>query len=280
MRPINRGLRCKGVIFVFYLYYLLGNACALCLFDPCMMSVECEGKKCVPDKCSYSCVCDVNSTSEDCLSISTPNPSNFSASGPPTVNSNTSADFQCPCVHGQCKVTDEGQIGYCECTKGWSGHLCNMSSCTLQCDPGLVCHRINDLMMACIPLETSPPEQSTLSTVTEFNNTTGHRSYNVCDTSYRQRPFSERSCYGAHECLYGICLQNNTVYRCLCDIGAVGGRCQNKCCKQCGGNGECDKTYGTEEEVCNCHINYTGEFCDIYDPPKGTEVFIQCSVTV
>lgn len=275
---VNRGLLSGMLFLLFCLCYFTGNACGFCPYDPCMYAPDCEGKTCVTDQCDYSCVCDDHSTSEDCLKASTANPSNFSVSSPSTFSKNTSdssEDPQCACDHGRCVMTDDD----CECDLGWYGQLCNIT-CTVECGPGEFCHRVNEKMFTCIARETSTPKQSTFSTVTEFNGTTVSRSYNVCDTSYTQRPFSNRSCDGIFECIYGVCERNSIGLRCQCDIGALNTRCQTKCCKPCGDNGECYRIYETDEEVCNCHINYTGDFCEIYDPPKGTGGVIHVTILI
>lgn len=108
------------------------------------------------------------------------------------------------------------------------------------------------------------------------------RTYNVCDASYVLRPDHERACDGIPiVCHYGACLTTGRRSHCECDIGAVGLLCTKRCCKPCSEHGTCD-VLSNNREVCVCDNYYTGEFCEIYDPPAGNfwteHVFLRVSL--
>lgn len=248
---------------------------AECPFDPCSFSGVCEeGLVCVVEEyCSHRCICDVNSTADECISASSAANHNVSVTMPDVHPYSVSSEPSCPCVHGKCRDGEHGRE--CICYKGWSGDFCNLT-CTLDCDPGKICFRINELFMTCKPGE-SITERSTPTTPSSVETTAGStvpgRYYNVCSDTYMQRPLAERRCSQSFECVHGVCETDGTYFRCTCDPGAIGQLCNKNCCRPCGEHGDCDILYETTETVCNCHQNYTGEFCSIYNPPKGNTSF-------
>ena len=290
MRTVLRSSNGWMILLVFYSICLTRGVLMFCAYDPCSFA-DCDGKTCVALDCSYSCVCDAPSTSADCLNVtSSPIPFSNSTSDPNPIDSNTTSDvvtgtttdaivttaYPCPCVHGYCRVKQNGQFGSCVCDERWSGTFCNLS-CNLPCSEGEVCYRIPDtVMQACrlVDTTTSVPFQNSTDPVTTENPASvspGQRSYNVCDVTYRLRPDDETTCNGTNfQCIYGVCVREDNAFHCECDVGAIENRCTTKCCRYCGEHGDCDVLYETKEQVCNCHLNYTGEVCEIYDPPRGT----------
>ncbi|XP_045159156.2 neurogenic locus notch homolog protein 1-like [Mercenaria mercenaria] len=99
----------------------------------------------------------------------------------------------------------------------------------------------------------------------ELKDSSIHTSYNVCDSTYKQRPRSERECYN-WKCIHGICIVKGSQVFCECDPGATGQICQNKCCRQCV-FGECFYVKEEEREICVCHADNSGTYCENKDLP-------------
>ncbi|XP_052777288.1 protein eyes shut homolog [Mya arenaria] len=132
----------------------------------------------------------------------------------------------CPCLNGQCRSSS---LSECDCDDGWSGDECDLETPTIS---------------------------TTLETIV--------RTYNVCEEAYKKRPLNERKCSNViMDCHFGRCVTKGLVY-CKCDIGVSPGDqlCKEKCCKYCGEHGDCYYNTKLEQEMCNCHDNYTGDLCE------------------
>ncbi|KAH3695067.1 hypothetical protein DPMN_082518 [Dreissena polymorpha] len=91
----------------------------------------------------------------------------------------------------------------------------------------------------------------------------------VCSSSYQQRPDDDRKCQFGFRCMYGTCSSDSSskqiTFQCKCDPGAMGIFCEQKCCLNCGQNGNCDvRPNGTP--FCFCRRGFTGEKCEIEYP--------------
>lgn len=229
---------------------------AACALDLCsMLSDLCPGKTCLlPEpECVVSCVCDETSTAGDCVNVTS------GATTEPT-NKMTTNSSVCLCVNGNC--TDSGE---CDCENGWSGDLCEFE-CDLDCEEGFRCQIIQSPFRFAICasiVSTTTLEPSTTSPSLE----PGVKVYNVCSDEYTLRPLSERMCSGGWTCVRGVCRSNGTRNWCECDPGATGQVCQDICCKPCQ-NGTCFYNILDKEPMCNCDDNYSGSFCEIWDPPS------------
>ncbi|XP_053394476.1 uncharacterized protein LOC123524762 isoform X4 [Mercenaria mercenaria] len=226
------------VLLVLLLFIFIGNTDAACEINPCTS----------PD------ICGGNSTSPDCDNVTITT----------TLTSVTEVvSAGCPCIHGNCSVGYNSKTN-CICEDGWGGENCNLS-CTLSCPEG----------QRCVPVETFPgwaicddviPEKETttltVSTITEYST---NRTYNVCDSTY-MRPESERVCDDGWTCIYGTCDMDGETPQCYCDPGGTGQICQNKCCRRCL-HGSCFYISEEDREICNCHANYSGPYCEHWDPP-------------
>lgn len=151
--------------------------------------------------------------------------------------------------------------------------------CKLSCPAGATCLDIGFGAEVCIADETTAyPSSTEDSSNQSVQNTTlstdlttlemSNKTYNVCDSDVYDRPMSDRVCANNWRCFYGVCkMDSYGSPRCDCDPGATGQLCQNKCCRNCV-FGECYYYEEERREVCNCHYNYSGPFCEIWDPPS------------
>ena len=100
----------------------------------------------------------------------------------------------------------------------------------------------------------------------DINSFTATVSQDACSSSYKLRPRDDRMCQFGFRCMYGSCSSDYSLkqitFQCKCDPGAMGLFCENKCCLNCGQNGQCDvKPDGTQ--FCFCRRGYTGQNCEI-----------------
>lgn len=230
--------------------------CITCAFNLCALPGICNGKTCVLDEtCSILCTCE-NSTLPECINATTS-----------TILNNVTGDGHsgCSCTNGHCSTNKDNQTS-CVCDSGWGGERCDLQ-CTLSCPEGKKCVipvPAFPSMTICqdVPIvtETTP---IMLTTTTEYSY---NRTYNVCDPSYFLRPKHERECFG-FKCLYGTCQLKDSKVSCECDPGAVGEVCQNACCRECM-YGTCYYYMEEKREMCNCQANYSGPYCELWDPPS------------
>lgn len=257
-------------LFVFNcVHYTSAAGCGL---NPCLITTICNGKKCVlEDNCSVRCVCDVTSTLPECANATS---TTVASTLVTDVNVTTETALTsitdvthtgCQCVHGSCHDLDN--TSECVCDIGWQGDTCEIP-CTLPCPVGKRCDFIPGTMFnVCIPA-TKIPETTTLTlTVTPTTENSSNRTYNVCDPEYILRPSTERMCGVGWPCVNGVCSTDGVRYWCDCDPGGTGQSCQNTCCKQCM-HGSCYYIKEQDRDICNCYANYSGPYCETWDPPS------------
>ncbi|XP_053394475.1 uncharacterized protein LOC123524762 isoform X3 [Mercenaria mercenaria] len=238
-------------LLFFLLAFYIGNTDAVCAFDPCTLPAICNGKSCVlTDDCEMYCDCDENSTSPSCQNVTI------------TTTLASVTEKGCPCVHGNCLYGHNNETN-CECEVGWGGENCDIL-CTFPCPEGQRCEPLGIPGMT-ICVDIIPENRTTaltFSTTTEYS---FNRTYNVCDSAYTLRPDSEKVCNG-WPCIYGTCDMDGTSVWCSCDPGGTGQNCQYECCRRCL-YGSCFYISEEDREICNCHANYSGPYCEIWDPP-------------
>lgn len=254
-------MRAWTYLVIFYLGMLiLRNGCeaqATCAINPCTLFNMCNEKECILNEdCTVKCVCGENSNIPECNNTGTPKTEVLSSSAYPITAS-------CQCVHGICS---DGRN--CVCDNGWSGKSCDRQ-CNLPCDKGQKCTIVSGIFAVCQPIVNTTMSTtletvltSTLSQISENTSQT----YNVCDVSYTQRPQNETICNG-WMCRFGVCRSEGAQVWCDCDPGGFGQNCHTKCCRQCV-HGSCYFVMEEDREICNCQANYSGDFCERWDPPS------------
>lgn len=166
------------------------------------------------------------------------------------------------CIHGIC---ENGT--YCNCSPGWTGHLCQHENCTDACPDGQTCKQQDNETFACFEEESDKTVNQTTANPTtesplEYFPTPFVR-LNACSSGYSLRPKKDRTCLGFYVCTYGVCEltqdDRNLYPKCYCDVGGWGDTCFALCCKNCSSTGWCSR-YG-DTEYCECARSYTGEYC-------------------
>lgn len=240
-----------------------------CAVNPCMIPTICKEKTCIlDDDCSARCVCDV--TLPECVNAT----ATTVASTPVTdVNVTTETTLTsiadvtnagCQCAHGSCNDSDNTRE--CVCDAGWRGDTCDIP-CTQPCPVGTMCDFVQGSMFTiCKPASATPETTILTLTLTPTIETPSNRTYNVCDPEYTLRPRSERVCRG-WPCVNGVCTTHDDQYWCICDTSGTGQSCQNICCKQCI-HGSCYYIKEEDRAICNCYANYSGPYCETWDPPS------------
>jgi hypothetical protein len=232
----------------------------LCAFDPCIIPNVCNGMTCfLGDDCQHFCACDENSVADDCKNIT------MTTSTSVTSTVTKKKVFHCKCENSDCLIAREN-LSFCYCDTGWGGERCD-TPCLLNCSENERCFPVPDIpIMSYCKKFTEDEEDTTTSVPVITSEYSNNRTYNVCDASYTLRPISERICNG-WPCQYGTCESNGTLVWCNCDPGAIGTMCNRECCKTCL-YGSCFYDNERHTELCNCHANYSGPFCERWDPPS------------
>lgn len=87
----------------------------------------------------------------------------------------------------------------------------------------------------------------------------------ACSNRYKYKAIEIRSCSTGLECEYGRCSSkfygSYVAFECTCDKGARGLLCEQKCCLDCGSNGQCD-FYPDGTPFCFCRRGYYGTRCE------------------
>ena len=268
---------------------------AVCAFDPCQIKDFCEGGRvCELDNtyCRHNCRCVPGSTHEMCVSKTTEIPEQntsdrvtidtdttdgelnlISANVTDTPIISTVSEFLengCPpgfpCFHGHCEsamTASSGGVGiHCVCDPGWDGTFCDTEASPETCDDSKceeneVCVTLSTHFV-CVPSISEDLEINSTRQLTPVNST-----LHACNPEYVTRNDSERRCASIGLlCTYGMCVERSDGgVMCRCDPGGTGTLCREKCCLDCGINGEC-RLNNSGQEFCNCRNNFTGEFCN------------------
>ena len=186
------------------------------------------------------------------------------------------------CLNGGICVFDQSTCeSSCKCISGYSGSLCQtthkLKVVTSEKDKSTVRADKKTRSEFDEPAETGI-NMATSSVATIM--TTSDPRYNICKEDSLERTDNERSCSRTFKCKYGVCektLEDNNGwtgwrYDCICDIGAVGLMCENKCCLNCGAHGICAVHNGTE--YCSCEHQYKGLKCDVFVPVPVSKYYM------
>lgn len=117
--------------------------------------------------------------------------------------------------------------------------------------------------MSCIIVSVQPSNYSTTPSMPNVTSAKPSRVSDVCDPKYEKPSPEEHECF--FPCVYGTCRVVGGSYGCACDTHASGSICSGRCCKNCGEYGKCVPAVN-DQEVCECHPLFTGEFCEVYVP--------------
>lgn len=162
------------------------------------------------------------------------------------------------CLNGMCL---DG-LNVCHCEDGWLGDECDQC-CDLTCDVG-TCQIGEDGNLYCDSLPTV--------TGSAISATTLPHEY-PCDAPSKE--VFEHCDYSNNECFHGNCNmtlikdETNSTYwveKCHCFKRWEGIAC-DQCCDLACENGYCFHDSISHRQWCNCHDNYTGEFCETMITP-------------
>ena len=244
--------------------------CTNTVFVGDLCDVECSGSTCVHGECtSQGCECYPGWGGTDCNTDTNECANNPCKNGASCTPGNTT--FVCTCVHPfEGATCNECPPGY-----GWDGSTCSV------CPDGTT----NDLSTL------SPCVNHTCSLgfgVDLTNWSPDHREEGLCiecEEGYAS-PLGHGVCENENECESlsypcsgsGVCTDTDGSYRCLCNDGYSGERCEvnvNNCEGDPCGGGECIDKEGYYE--CNCVDGFTGTtFCVDVDEctPAGETIVV------
>ncbi|XP_020488730.2 sushi, nidogen and EGF-like domain-containing protein 1 isoform X1 [Labrus bergylta] len=230
-------------------YGYWGKHCEKVRLNTCASGPCRNGGSCKEEAGSYRCVCPYRFTGKHC-EVGKPDP----CASSPCLNGGT-------CFHYIGKYK-------CECTEAFSGRHCEINTSSIQTSTEASC---------------GPPPQVRHAEVQFSLTTPGSVAVYVCHPGFMSVPRATQSicgiqgdwsqppvCEEINECLLKPCLNGGTCrnqvgfYKCECEDGFSGKRCQtdvNECLMEpCLHGGTCENQLGTY--VCHCPPGFKGQNCE------------------
>uniref|UniRef100_A0A7N9AM32 Sushi, nidogen and EGF-like domain-containing protein 1 n=1 Tax=Mastacembelus armatus TaxID=205130 RepID=A0A7N9AM32_9TELE len=253
------------------MYGYWGTHCEKVRLNTCASGPCRNGGSCKEEGGSYRCVCPYRFTGKHC-EVGKPDP----CASSPCLNGGT-------CFHYIGKYK-------CECTEAFSGRHCEIKRSSVQTSP-----RVCELVLHCShagiirvfifisELGCGPPPQVKHADVQFSSTTPGSMAVYICHAGFTSVPRATQSicgiqgdwsqpplCEEINECLSQPCFNGGTCrnqvgsYRCECNDGFTGNRCQtdiNECLSEpCKHGSTCEDQPGFY--VCHCPQGFRGQNCE------------------